>query len=134
MNGIPKRRLGRTNLEVTELGLGGHQFTNNFRVPRAEAHAILDRAFEVGINFVDTAPAYGSGESEELVGRAAERTDNEILISTKIGHLNTIIVSGQGDAAYEDESALARVIEHNLWLLGRDHVEVMMIHEPEWPQ
>lgn len=134
MNGIPKRRLGRTNLEVTELGLGGFQFTNKFRVPRVEAHAILDWAFDAGINFVDTAPMYGSGESEELVGRAAERTDNEILIATKIGHLNTTIVSSQGDAAYQDESALARVIEHSLRLLGRDHVEVLMIHEPDWSQ
>ncbi len=134
MTAIPKRRLGRTNLQVAELGLGGFQFTNQFGVPRAEAYAILDHAFAAGINFVDTAPMYGCGESEELVGRALERTDNHIVVSTKVGQLDGTIVRYHGDGAYQDESLLGRVVEHSLRLLGRDHVEILMIHEPEWPQ
>ncbi len=134
MAAIPKRRLGRTNLQVTELGLGGFQFTSQFSVPRAEAYAILDHAFAAGINLVDTAPMYGCGESEELVGRALERTDSQVIVSTKVGWLDGTVVLYHGDAAYQDESLLGQVVEHGLRLVGRDQVEILMIHEPEWPQ
>jgi aryl-alcohol dehydrogenase-like predicted oxidoreductase len=67
---LRQRRLGRTNLMVSEIALGGYMFTGDFRVPRAEALAILDCAFRAGINYVDTAQMYGYGEGEELVGRA----------------------------------------------------------------
>lgn len=131
---IAKRQLGRTGLNVTELGLGGFQFTNEFNVPRAEADAMLDFAFASGVNFVDTAPMYGFGESEELVGRALDRTDAPVIVSTKIGWLDRTIVRKHGDAAYQDESALLRVFEHSLRLLGRQRVEIAMVHEPDWPQ
>lgn len=134
MNGIPQRRFGRTDLSVTELGLGGFQFTGEFGVPRSEACAILDTAFAAGINFIDTAPMYGYGESEELVGRALARSRARVIVSTKVGRLDRTIVRHARDAAYRDEGLLYRVIEHSLHLLGREYLEVVMIHEPEWPQ
>jgi len=134
MQTLPTRRLGRTNLQVTELGLGTYQFTSQFGVPRASAHAILDHAIAAGVNFIDTAPMYGAGESEELVGRALSRTPHHIFLSTKIGWLDLTIVRFAGEAAYRDESLLQRVIEHSLRLLGRDSVEMVMIHEYNWPQ
>jgi aryl-alcohol dehydrogenase-like predicted oxidoreductase len=70
---IPTRRLGRTGLEVTELGLGCYMFTGEFSVPRPEAEAILGLAFASGINYADTAQMYGFGEGEELVARALRR-------------------------------------------------------------
>lgn len=60
---------------VSELGLGGYQFTIDFKVPRSEAHAIIDVAIGAGINFIDTAPMYGAGESEELIGRGLKRNN-----------------------------------------------------------
>ena len=66
------RRLGRTNWNVTELGMGCYQFTGEFGVSQEEATKILDVAFESGINFIDTAAMYGFGESEES-GRPRRR-------------------------------------------------------------
>lgn len=134
MNSIPRRRLGRTNLMVSELGLGGYQFTGEFGVPRTEALAILRQAFAAGINYVDTAPLYGCGESEELVGRARQAAGIPLIVSTKVGHLDRTIVRYGGDAAYRDEALLHRVVAHSLHLLRADHVEILMIHEPEWPR
>lgn len=133
MTMLPQRRLGRTNIVVSELGVGGYQFTGEFGVPRGEALAILDRAFTAGVTYVDTAPLYGSGESEELIGRALARFDGPIVLSTKLGCLFATIVRHGGDAAYQDEELLRRVFEHSLHLLRRDYVDVLMIHEPEWP-
>lgn len=132
MSGLHKRRLGRTGLEVTELGLGGFQFTGDFGVPRSEAFAIMKQAFGSGINFVDTAPMYGCGESEELIGRGAEKAGGQIFVSTKVGWLHHTIVRNRGDEAYKDEGSIIRVVEHSLRLLGRSRLDLLMIHEPEW--
>ena len=70
---LQQRRLGRTNLMVTEIALGCYMFTGELGVPQNEANAILDIAFASGINYADTAAMYWFGESEELVGRALAR-------------------------------------------------------------
>ncbi len=125
------RRLGRTELQVTELSLGGYMFTGEFGVPRAEATAILDAAVAAGINLLDTAEMYGFGEGEELVGRALRRhADRSLHVSTKIGWLDRTCVRHLGDAAYADEDALRRALEHSFWLLQRDYLDIVMVHEP----
>ena len=134
---MPKtRRLGRTALQVSELSLGTYMLTGDFAVPRDEADRIFDAAIDAGINYMDTAAMYGYGESEELVGRALARHPRRTLyVSTKVGVLDRTIVRHLGAAAYHDETALLRAIKHSLWLLRRDTVEVLMIHEPhmaEW--
>ncbi|HZG83382.1 aldo/keto reductase [Paenibacillus sp.] len=134
MTELNKRRLGRTGLMVTELGLGGFQFTGEFGVPRAVAFDIMDLAFRSGINFVDSAPMYGFGESEELVGRGTEKAGGQIYISTKVGWLDRTIVRNLGDEAYRDEAAIRRVVEHSMRLLGRSYLDIVMVHEPEWKQ
>lgn len=132
---IPRRRLGRTNLQVTELALGGYMFTGEFGVAQQEASAILDLAFDAGINFVDTAEMYGFGEGEELVARAlARHAGQTIYVSTKVGWLDRTVVRNLGEAAYRDEDALLRAIKHSLWLLRRERIELLLVHEPDWAQ
>lgn len=132
---IPRRRLGRTNLEVTELALGCYMFTGEFGVSQQEASAILDLAFDSGINYADTAAMYGFGEGEELVARAlARHTEQAVYVSTKVGWLDRTVVRNLGEAAYREEDALLRAIKHSLWLLRRERVDVLMVHEPDWPQ
>ena len=129
---INKRRLGRTGLMVTELGMGGYMFTGEFRVAQSEAHAILDVAFDAGINYVDTAQMYGFGEGEELIGRALERhPGKEIHISTKVGYLDRTVARCFGPEAYNDKDAIRRAINHSLWILRRDYVDIMYVHEPD---
>jgi len=129
-----KRRLGRTNLKVTALGLGGFQYTGEFGVSREEADRVLDHAFDAGINYHDTAEMYGFGEGEELLGRALRRHGRDrAYISTKVGWLERTVARNRGEEAYRDAVALRRVIKHSLWLLQCDHVDIMMIHEPNAP-
>lgn len=129
------RRLGRTNWNVTELGMGCYQFTGEFGVSQEEATKILDVAFESGINFIDTAAMYGFGESEESVARAVARYGRKgRYLSSKVGWLDRTVVRNVGNAAYQNEDALMRAIKHSLWILRQDHLDVMMIHEPDWGQ
>ncbi len=131
-----KRRLGRTNLMVTALGLGTFQITGEFGVHPDEGDRIVDYAIENGINYIDTAEMYGFGESEELVGRALDRhPDKKIYVSTKVGWLDRTVARNLGEKAYRDPVALKRCIKHSFWLLKRDYVEIFMVHEPnvkEW--
>ena len=132
---MAERKLGRTGISVSEVGCGGFQFTGEFGVPKQEALAIIQAALEAGVNYFDTAPMYGFGESEELVGRGLLGFDRRpIVVSGKVGWLDRTVVRAGGDAAYTDSQAIIRVVEHSLWLLRRDRLDVAMIHEPEWAQ
>lgn len=133
---MPKtRRLGRTGLYVSELSLGTYMLTGDFKVPRDEAERIFDRAIESGINYLDTAEMYGCGESEELVGRALARHPKQtIYVSSKIGWFDRTIIRHLGDDAFLNEDALLCAIKHSLWLLRRDFLEILMIHEPDSKQ
>jgi len=134
MQVIPKRRLGRTGLEVSELGLGGWRFIARFNVSRPEAYAILDTAYAGGINFVDTAASYGCGESQELIGRWMAKTRQPLYISTKIGRLDETMLREVAGEAYQNEEMLLRLVEHNMHLLRRERLNMLLIHEPELPQ
>src|SRR5579862_2582800 len=86
------RKLGRTDLEVSEIGygawgIGGKQWQGGNDSGSLRA---LSRAFELGVNFIDTALAYGDGHSEELVGQAVRNTSQTVHIATKIPPKNGI--------------------------------------------
>src|SRR5438067_12525558 len=89
MPDFPKRRIDRTSLEVTVLGLGCATLGGSrVDVGRAEAEAIVRAAWAAGVRYVDTAPYYGFGQAERAVGdalRAAPRA--EWVLSTKVGRL-----------------------------------------------
>ncbi len=129
---MEKRRLGRTEYQVTSLGLGTYRLTIDFGIPQEQSLALLSRAVTLGINYMDTAPLYGSGESEELIGRTLKQhPDKSVFISSKVGHLDRTIVRSFGDDAYRNEDCIRRVVEHSLWLLQKDHLEMVFVHEPE---
>lgn len=127
-NSLPNRRLGRTGREVGALGLGAYQLTSEFSVPEEEALRIFDAAAKAGINYVDTAPAYAKGKSEHLLGRAlSEIRSWHPFLSTKVGYLPS-------EADYRDPRTLRASVERSLDRLGVDRVDIVMIHEPEFPQ
>jgi len=86
---LPRRRLGRSQIRVTELSLGGAAIGNLFtEVTEEDARATVDAAWEGGIRTFDTAPHYGLGLSERRLGAALRsRPRDEYVISTKIGRL-----------------------------------------------
>ena len=109
-------RLGRTEYKVTRLGLGCYRFTGDFRIPRIDALRLLDRALSLGINYMDTAPQYGAGESEELVGRTLKKHEGKpVFISTKVGHFNQTIVHSFGEDAYRSEEGIRRYCKKIAW-------------------
>src|SRR5688572_11713341 len=84
------RRLGRSGLKVSSLCLGAMTFgaSNTFMKgvtsPDAEARAVLDRALDAGVDFVDTANMYGEGRSEELLGDWLGPRRKRIVLATKV--------------------------------------------------
>lgn len=117
------RRLGRTGLEVSELALGG-LFVSSAGGEYEQARAATHRALELGVNYVDTAPGYYN--SEEVIGRALEGVGTPYILSTKLG--------GRPQPFNpQDRDGLLRSVEESLRLLKRDHVDILMIHEPDRP-
>ena len=119
---IPMRRLGRTDLEVTCLGMGGAGIGRG-GVTDDEAVAAVRRAIELGINYLDTAPLYG--ESERRVGLAlADGWREKIFLATKTG----THPEWRGDYS---GSGTRRSVENSLRLLGTDYLDVCLVHDPE---
>ncbi len=120
------RPLGKTGLEVSALTLGGG-FVGGLFVHQREdlQRAVLHRALEAGINWIDTAPLYGNGASEENLGKLLAELKDTPHISTKV-----TIDTRKGDLAGQ----VARSIEESLTRLRRDSVDLLQLHnqiEPE---
>ena len=114
------RTLGKTGLKVSELGLGG-LFISSFGAERQEARLAVHRALELGVNYIDTAPGYR--DSEEVLGFALQDVGRPYILSTKLGGRPQPF-----DA--QDRDALRRSIDESLRLLGRDHIDLLMIQDP----
>jgi aryl-alcohol dehydrogenase-like predicted oxidoreductase len=117
------RTLGKTGLQVSELGMGG-LFVSSFGAAREEGCRAVRRALELGVNYVDTAPGYR--DSEEVLGVALEGVEQPYVLSTKLG-------GRPQPFDPQDKDALRRSVETSLRLLGRDHIDILMIHEPDRP-
>ena len=87
MDPLARRRLGPTEVEVTQLGFGGAGLGDLFEViPEAQAAATLEAAWDAGIRYYDTAPWYGLTQSEHRFGRALYRQPRrDFVLSTKVG-------------------------------------------------
>jgi aryl-alcohol dehydrogenase-like predicted oxidoreductase len=80
------RRLGKSSLAVSALGLGCMGMSQSYGTPDdGESIATLQHAIDRGITFLDTADVYGAGRNEELVGRAIAKRRNEVIVATKFG-------------------------------------------------
>ncbi len=77
------RTLGRTGVQISTLALGAMNFGAIGRTTQEEATAIVDAALEAGVNVIDTADMYGTGESEEMVGKAIAGRRDDIVLATK---------------------------------------------------
>ncbi|MXY29349.1 aldo/keto reductase [Candidatus Poribacteria bacterium] len=119
---LPRRRLGRTELEVTCLGMGGAGLGRG-DVTDDEAVKAVHRAIDLGINYLDTAPLYG--ESERRVGLAlADGWREKIYLATKTG----THPEWRGDFS---GPGTRRSVENSLRLLGTDYLDVCLVHDPD---
>ncbi len=121
--------LGRTGLEVSRICLGTWQFGGDWgEIDREEAIATVSRARELGINFFDTAQAYGFGASEELLAQALEGVPREeVVIATKGG------LRREGEDLLRDASPrwLRAGLEESLRHLRTDYVDIYQVHWPD---
>lgn len=118
------RRLGRTNLEISVLSIGG-LYTSSLAGGESETRRIMERAVELGVNAIDTAPAYA--DSELTVGQAIAGMEAPLIITTKLG-------GRPQPFDPRDIGALRASVDESLRLLGRDHIDILMVHEPDRPQ
>ncbi len=88
------RRLRKTGLKVSEIGLGTNSFGS--RADEQTSINIVNHALEMGINFIDTAEMYAQGRSEELVGQAVKGKRSRIIIATKFGYPISVGPDQQG--------------------------------------
>jgi aryl-alcohol dehydrogenase-like predicted oxidoreductase len=116
------RRLGASDLQVSEISLGSW-LTYGVGVDRERARACVDRAFDVGINFIDTANVYGRGAAEEFLGEAlAGRARESYVLATKLYYPMTETDFGLSRAQVEKQ------IDESLRRLRTDYVDLYQCH------
>jgi D-threo-aldose 1-dehydrogenase len=141
---LPRRRLGRTGLEVTTIGMGCAPLGELFaRVDDATARGALQAAWDGGMRYFDTAPQYGYGLSEHRVGDfLRHRPRNEFLLSTKVGRL---VYAPRDLAKYKKQDwiggldfdchfdygydAIMRSVEDSFQRLGMNRMDALLIHD-----
>lgn len=122
-------KLGRTDLEVSRICLGTWQFGGDWgQIDRDEAVATVSRARKLGINFFDTAQAYGWGASEKLLAQALAGVPREqVVIATKGG------LRREGGELLRDSSPawLRKGVEESLGHLDTDYLDIYQVHWPD---
>lgn len=120
------RPFGATGIQVSEIGLGAWQLANpDWKLSdQNEAMQIVYKSLEAGCNFFDTAPGYGKGVSEEILGKALKSAKREeIVICTKAGYT----AAGEEDFS---TGAIAPILETSLRRLQTDYVDILLLHNP----
>jgi aryl-alcohol dehydrogenase-like predicted oxidoreductase len=125
------RPLGRSDIRVSPVALGCWPISGmtSLDVNEADSLATLLAALDAGINFLDTAYAYGAaGESERLIARALGRRRDQVVIATKGG----IEWDAAGQRVIDGRpNTLRRQCEESLRRLATDHVELLYLHAPD---
>ena len=116
---MEKRQLGKTDMFVTPLGFGGAE-VGFARAEVAAVERVLNDALDAGLNVIDTAECYGSGE--ETVGHAVSKRRGEYYLFTKCGHASGI------DLPDWDLKLLEQSVERSLRLLQTDCVDLLQLH------
>lgn len=120
------RVLGRTGVKVSPLCLGAMNFPNP--TPEDESIAIIERALEAGINFIDTANVYNRGESERVVGKAlkANGKRHQVVLATKVHGQMGELPNESGNSRYH----IIQACEDSLRRLQTDHIDLYQLHRP----
>jgi D-threo-aldose 1-dehydrogenase len=148
MTALKRRLVGKTKLEVTELGLGGAPM-GGFRakISDAEAVTLTNAGYEAGVRYFDTSPFYGYGRSELRMGAALrEKPRDSYVLSTKIGRILHALKPGEKPPADFRENGLPgfapefdysydgvmRSLEHSHFRLGISRIDIVLVHDVDF--
>ena len=125
------RPMGSSDLTVSAIGFGCWELggTNYGPIDEAAAVAAIHRAIDLGVTLIDTAPGYGFGHSEEVLGRAlGPRRKDVVLVSKTAISWDPVTLTRKMDARY---STVKRINEESLRRLGTDYLDLLLIHWPD---
>src|ERR1700741_44931 len=120
-----RRRLGTSDLEVSEIGLGCNNFGG--RMDQAQTQAVVDAALEAGINFFDTADVYGGTHSEEFLGQALGKRRSQVVLATKFG----LQMGDDPRAKGASRRWVTQAVEDSLRRLNTDYIDLYQLHSPD---
>jgi myo-inositol catabolism protein IolS len=121
------RRLGKTNLRVSVIGIGTWQFGGEWgkNFTQAEVNQMFDAARETGINLIDTAECYGPHSSEAFIGNAIARDRDQWILATKFGHVFHSHMNRTDERTAADA---VKQLEESLKALKTDYVDLLQYH------
>lgn len=133
---MPRKRLGRTDIEISRLGLGtvklgrtwNLKYPDTFALPSdQQIRELLALARDFGVNFLDTAPAYGY--SEERLGDLLKKERQAWVISTKVGEECALDANGEAVSHFDYSARHTRFsVERSLRRLNTDYLDLVLIH------
>jgi aryl-alcohol dehydrogenase-like predicted oxidoreductase len=121
------RTLGTTGVQVSEYCLGAMMFGKWGNADHEDCVRIAHRAFDAGINFVDTADVYSAGESEEIVGEAIAGRRDDLVVATKVHAPMGADPNMRGNS----RRWIQREVENSLRRLATDWIDLYQVHRPD---
>lgn len=130
------RKLGRSGIEVSEIGFGAWTIGLNWwgkNIQDEDAVKMLKRAYDIGINFFETADMYGKGKSEKLIGQVFKDMRNEVIYSTKWGYdLYSHQQIGHNEIPQKHtKDFLHFALKESMSRLQTDYIDVYSLHNPK---
>jgi aryl-alcohol dehydrogenase-like predicted oxidoreductase len=119
------RTLGRTGIQVSPYALGTLMFATQMGNAPEESARIIHKALDAGINFVDTADAYG--DSEEVVGKALQGRREDVVLATKFGRPTGQYPNHEGAS----RRWIVTAVENSLRRLRTDYIDLYQLHRPD---
>jgi len=122
---MKRRELGSTGIQVSEVGFGAWQLGNArdwSAMTTEEAIGLVHQAVELGCNFFDTAPNYGGGASQQILGQALRGRRDQVVLNTKFGH--------HADGTDFSPQRLRPSVEASLRALQTDFLDGVLLHNP----
>ncbi len=130
------KTLGKSGIKVSEIGFGAWTIALDWwgkKIDDDEAKRMLKKAYDIGINFFETADMYGKGKSEKLIGEVFEGMRDDIIISTKYGYdFESAAQIGHTELPQKfDPEFTEHALQKSLERLQTDHIDVYGLHNPK---
>ena len=130
------KKLGKSGIKVSEIGFGAWTIALDWwgkKIEEDEAKRMLKKAYDLGINFFETADMYGKGKSEKLIGEVFKGMRDEIIISTKYGYdFSEVEQIGHAELPQNFESEFTKkALSASLERLQTDYLDSFGLHNPK---